>query len=69
MSKIAAYLSEHGITQREFAASVCASPSYLSEIISGAKRPGMDLAFAIERATNGAVPMSSWVSADTKGAA
>ena len=40
------------------------SRSYLSEIASGAKEPSLRVAFRIERATEGAVPASSWAEAE-----
>jgi transcriptional regulator with XRE-family HTH domain len=61
MTNLAQYLRDTGTTQRAFAATLEMSPGFLSEILSGKKRPGIDTAFNIERATNGAVPVSSWV--------
>ena len=39
------------------------SQPYLSDLISGKKKPSLKLAGKIARATNGAVPMDSWHSA------
>jgi transcriptional regulator with XRE-family HTH domain len=64
MSDLQKYLDDNSITQREFAARVSSSPSYINEIVAGSKTPGLKLAFAIERATGGAVPASSWIPAD-----
>ncbi len=61
MQTLSQFLATAGMTQREFATRVATAPSHINEIISGAKRPGLDLAFAIERATGGAVPATSWV--------
>ena len=46
--------------QLEFARAVDCSESHLSTLRSGKKRPSLDLAARIERASNGAVPMGSW---------
>lgn len=61
-NRLAAYIAQSGVTQRAIARAVAASPSYINELCKGLKSPGLDLAFAIERATDGAVPASSWVS-------
>ena len=60
MDRIRAYLTETGRTQRALAAQLGISPSHLSEIVSGRKRPSLDVAFDIERATGGMVPVQSW---------
>lgn len=55
MATLTEHLSASGLTQRQFAASLGISASYLSEIICGLKRPGLSLAVRIERETGGAV--------------
>lgn len=45
--------------QKDFAAKINVTDGYLSQILSGARRPGMDIAEAIEAETG--VPMVSWV--------
>ncbi len=50
-----------GHTRRDFARELGISQSYLSEIASGAKRPSLNVAFRIERETEGKVPASSWI--------
>ncbi|MBO9457310.1 helix-turn-helix transcriptional regulator [Paracoccus sp. R12_1] len=60
MEKLRAYLSDEGVTQKTFAEAVGLSRSHLNEIISGRKRPSLDVAFAIARATNGAISVDSW---------
>lgn len=60
MEKLRAYLCSAGVTQRSFADAVGLSRSHLNEIISGRKRPSLDLAFAIARATSGAVTVDAW---------
>jgi transcriptional regulator with XRE-family HTH domain len=61
MTQLSSYIKGAGMTQRAFAAAVNIAPGHLSEIITGKKRPGLALAFAIERQTLGQVPASSWV--------
>lgn len=46
--------------QRDFAELLGISKSFMSEIVSGVKRPDLDLAFRIERATLGEVPAASF---------
>jgi len=50
-----------GRSQSAWAVKLGISKGYLSGILSGAKRPGLDLAVRIERLTDGAVPVDSWV--------
>ncbi|WP_084295522.1 helix-turn-helix domain-containing protein [Cereibacter johrii] len=78
MAKLSQYLTDNRTTQRDFAARLGTSASYLSEIAGGRKTPSLELAFAIERLTAGAVPAASWLAAcdgadvaqeDEKGAA
>ena len=60
MEKLRAYLCTARVTQRSFADVIGLSRSHLNEIISGRKRPSLDVAFAIARATSGAVPVEAW---------
>lgn len=53
-------------SQAKFAAAVGISRGYMSQLVGGSKTPSLDVAFAIERATGGAVPASSWVDAGTR---
>lgn len=61
MSEIATYIASNKIKQSALAAALGVSRGYLSELVGGTKRPSLELAVAIERATNGAVPATSWV--------
>jgi transcriptional regulator with XRE-family HTH domain len=63
MSKLHTYLAETGTTQSDLAGRVGVSKGYMSEIVGGQKRPGLDVAFAIERETGGMVPAACWVDA------
>ena len=61
MTQLAAHITATGQSQAALASDLGISRSHMSELVSGAKKPSLDLAFAIERATGGAVPASSWV--------
>jgi len=67
MEKLTDYISKSGETRAKFAQECGISAPYLSQIISGIKRPSLGVALKIERITNGAVPVSVW--AENKGAA
>ncbi|WP_298494543.1 helix-turn-helix transcriptional regulator [uncultured Maritimibacter sp.] len=61
MTLLKTYLSENAIPQKGMAVRLGISRGYMSEIVNGDKTPGLELAFAIERETAGAVPASSWI--------
>lgn len=63
MDRLSQHLRDNDLSQRVFAEMIGCSASYLSEIISGRKQPGLGLAVAIERETFGAVPVEVWVGA------
>lgn len=52
-----------GATRTQVAFELGCHPSYLTKIVGGDGRPGLKLAFAIERATGGAIDAASWVEA------
>ncbi|WP_422932361.1 helix-turn-helix domain-containing protein [Sphingobium cupriresistens] len=54
------YLDAQNQTQAEFAERVQTTPATISRLIGGTLRPGLDLALAIEEATGGQVPASTW---------
>jgi transcriptional regulator with XRE-family HTH domain len=58
MEQLQAYLKTHKATA--LAQAVGISASYLSDIKKGNRVPSLRVAFAIEDATNGAVPARSW---------
>lgn len=62
MDKLRTYLN--GKIKREFAEAIGVSPTYLSQILGGWRRPSLELAVKIERITNGEVPCSAWVDGD-----
>jgi DNA-binding transcriptional regulator YdaS (Cro superfamily) len=59
---LAEYLETSGTTQAEFARLVDVPPSLVSQWVHSERRPGLDNAFEIERATDGAVPARYWTS-------
>jgi transcriptional regulator with XRE-family HTH domain len=61
MTKLATYLAAEGISQRQFAGRLSIDQSVVSRIASGAIKPSLQTAIAIEAATGGAVPVGSWV--------
>lgn len=69
MTKLRTYLLSSGKKQSALASEIGVSKGYLSYLARGLKSPGLDTAFAIERATEGAVPASSWVFTQDEGAA
>ncbi len=58
--KLAAYLKRGGLTQLEFAKLAGVPGPQVSMWLSGRRRPGLNSAFKIERATAGAVPAFCW---------
>lgn len=69
MNMLKSYLQSRGIKQGEFAEAVGVQQATVSRLASGKLVPSLELAVAIERATNRAVLASSWVSATTSGGA
>lgn len=64
---LAQFIQKSEYTQASFAARLGISASYMSDIINGKKRPSLDLAFEIERETEGFVPASTWVTPKVRG--
>lgn len=61
MSTLDSYLRGRGIKGREFAARIGVSEPHLSRLRRGGSAPSLEIAFKIERETDGEVPASSWV--------
>lgn len=61
MSKLTTYLSETSTSQAKLSEALGISRGHMSLLASGERKPSLELAVAIERATDGAVPASSWV--------
>ena len=59
MEHLQTYLKTHKATA--LAQAVGISPSYLSDMKNGNRAPSLKVAFAIEDATQGAVPARGWV--------
>jgi hypothetical protein len=57
---LAAYLAKTNTSYAEFARVVGADRARIQRCAKGERRPGLDLALAIEEATQGAVPASYW---------
>lgn len=55
-----AFIEKSNLSAAAFARQVGCSTSFLSEILSGAKEPGLNLAIRIEKASSGAVPIEEW---------
>jgi len=64
MKQLAEYLNARKAarieTKKAFAARLGVNEKYLSQLLSGFRSPSLPLAFKIERATDGAVPVSAW---------
>lgn len=60
------FMTDNNIKQKRCAEVLEISQAHLSLILSGKKRPSLDLAVRIETMTAGAVPVASWVD-DHKG--
>lgn len=65
MTPLAQYLKNQNgsLTRSAFAGRVGISPSYLTELAAGIKRPSLDVACRIERETGGAVKVAHWLEA------
>jgi plasmid maintenance system antidote protein VapI len=61
MNALSKHLQARRITQTAFAIEVDTTPATISRICAGVFPPSLDLAVRIDRATDGAVPVASWV--------
>ena len=61
MTKLSEYLTDHDISQNDFAEKIGTTQATVSRLVSGKVKPGLPLAVLIERETGGIVPPSSWV--------
>lgn len=59
------YLSSQAIRQSDFASKLGVTQATVSRLAAKTALPSLELAFAIERETAGAVPAASWVIAAT----
>lgn len=63
METLQSYLD--GKPKGVFASELEISAAFLSQILSGHRKPSLEVAFRIERLTDGHVPASSWVKGAT----
>jgi len=63
MTRLQEYANAFEGNQRDLAATFGISQPYLSLLLAGKKRPSLELAFRIDRATSGSVPVGSWTAA------
>lgn len=60
MERLQKYLKTNGMRQVELARRLGLSNGYLHNLLRGNRRPSLDMALRIERATDGAVPVQAW---------
>ena len=61
MTKLAEYLKQSGMRQRDLATKLKVKQTTVSKLSNGIAMPSLHLAIAIEDATGGAVTARSWV--------
>lgn len=61
MEKLSQYIADAKISQAEFSRIIGVHPSVLCKYLRKKAKPSYERAYAIERATGGAVPASSWL--------
>jgi transcriptional regulator with XRE-family HTH domain len=64
MDKLKAYIAAQGMSARSFAQAAGLSAPGLHGLMTGRNKPSLEVAFAIEDATGGAVPARSWLRAE-----
>lgn len=64
MNELRKYREKHSVSQTDFAKSVGVTQGIISKIERDDIRPGLDLAFKIEKETAGAVPAKTWAQSD-----
>lgn len=60
MVNLDTYLTDRSIRQADFAEQLGISQATVSRLAKRSMRPSLELAFAIEKATGGAVSVASW---------
>lgn len=48
------------LEQKDFAATAGLTPTFINHLLWGRKRPSVDTAVAIEKASSGSIPVSAW---------
>jgi predicted XRE-type DNA-binding protein len=66
MMSLTEYLAQSGTSQKTFAEQVGVDQSVVSRLARRDIRPSLELAFKIERATDGQVPAAGWVDGQTQ---
>jgi transcriptional regulator with XRE-family HTH domain len=54
------YIKDGHATRKQVAEAAGLEFSYVCRLVSGSRRPGLETAMAIERATRGAVRLEAW---------
>ena len=60
MEKLKQYLAQTETTQASLADLIGVSRSHMNELVSGAKKPSLNVAIKIENATCGKIAASEW---------
>lgn len=68
MKKLKQYMDVFGLNGRKMAEIAGVHPSTISRILKKTMKPDLDLAFKIQHATNGFVPVTCWLDKKTPGA-
>ncbi len=58
MATLRSYLQDR--PKADFASKIGVAPSYLSQLLSGRRRPRLDLMLRIQEASDGEVDLNSW---------
>lgn len=58
--KLVDYLAAEGMNRQEFARRIAVEPSTITRLISGERKPSVELAASIERETGGNVGLQDW---------
>jgi DNA-binding XRE family transcriptional regulator len=61
-TKLSRWIDASGMTRDEAAEKLAINRTHLDMLCRGSRRPGLTLAVAIERLTNGAISAADWVS-------
>lgn len=61
MHALVQHISSLGLTRGQFAKRIGISSAYLSQIISRARKPSLEIAVRIARETRGEVPVEMWI--------
>lgn len=62
MNRLAKFLNDSGLSEADFAQQCGVHQSTIHRVAKGVLQPNLDLAYAIQRATEQKVPMVYWLS-------